>query len=465
MPQDFGPWFWTALALPAEDRADLLRRLLVADGTGGDDRFLAAAGEFLVADARTAQPLLCAWFGDARRLPALPAATVATAAQALLYTHREGHVDTLVDALVADGHERADELLSTLAEEDPGAVCRGVARWAVDPRPARRVAAVAYGLRAAPYAASEADRELLRVAAATLLSRTADAALHGGALALLVRDPVSRGRYVEQAAARFAAVQDPQLTAAALGVALATHRGPVLDAYRRRLAAPGSQVGDVLRVLAEETAPAVAAPATAFAGNCSGRAPARRATSRRTPNAAWRGAGPTRRSARWSAPRSVRGRPPSVPRWRPSWRRRRRPPAPRSVANCWRNCSGTRPIPTSSRRSSSHWSSATTRAPVRRRGSGTDTPRGCGARSCAWGRCWPGARRGRRARPAPGGAGQVGAGIRRVCPGLVRRGSGVWRALVGSGGLRTIEDVAAAGSRTASAGTPDAERVPSAWHS
>ncbi|MBL0781637.1 serine protease, partial [Streptomyces albidoflavus] len=208
VPQDFGPWFWTALALPAEERADLLRRLVVADGTGGDDRFLAAAGEFLVADARTAQPLLCAWFVDDRRLPALPAATVATAAQALLYTHREGHADTLVDALVADGHERADELLSTLAEEDPGAVCRGVARWSVDPRPARRVAAVAYGLRAAPYAASGADRELLRVAAATLLSRTADAALHGGALALLVRDPVSRGRYVEQAAARLAAAHD-----------------------------------------------------------------------------------------------------------------------------------------------------------------------------------------------------------------------------------------------------------------
>ncbi|MFC7471168.1 hypothetical protein ACFQVA_32040 [Actinomadura keratinilytica] len=323
----------------------------------------------------------------------LPAATVATAAQALLYTHREGHADTLVDALVADGHERADELLSTLAEEDPGAVCRGVARWSVDPRPARRVAAVAYGLRAAPYAASGADRELLRVAAATLLSRTADAALHGGALALLVRDPVSRGRYVEQAAARFAAAHDPQLTAAALGVALATHPGPVLDAFRRRLAAPGSQAGDVLRVLAEETAPAVAAPATAFAGSCSGRAPTRRATSRSMPNAVWRGVGPTRRWARWSAPRSVPGRPPSARRWRLSWRRRATPPAPRSVATCWRNCSGRRPTPTSSKRSSSRWSSATTRAPARRRGSGTDTPRGCGARSCAWGRCWPGARR------------------------------------------------------------------------
>lgn len=390
MPQDFGPWFWAALALPAEERADLLRRLVVADGTGGDDRFLAAAGEFLGADARTAQPLLCAWFGDDRRLPALPAATVATAAQALLYTHREGHADTLVDALVADGHERADELLSTLAEEDPGAVCRGVARWAVDPRPARRVAAVAYGLRAAPYAASEADRELLRVAAATLLSRTADAALHGGALALLVRDPVSRGRYVEQAAARFAAAQDPQLTATALGVALASHPGPVLDAFRRRLAAPGSQAGDVLRVLAEEAAPAVAAPATEFAA----------ALLRARPDTAGHVAAyAERRLARGGADAEVgalvraafRTGPPSVrAALAPSWRRRATPRAPRSVANCSRNCSGRRPTPTSSKRSSSRWSSDTTPAPARRRRSGPDTPRGCGARSCAWGRCWPG---------------------------------------------------------------------------
>ncbi|MBL3804169.1 hypothetical protein CH313_25025 [Streptomyces sp. TSRI0384-2] len=40
-----------------------------------------------------------------------------------------------------------------------------------------------------------------------------------------------------------------------------------------------------------------------------------------------------------------------------------------------------------------------------------------------------------------------------------------WRALVGAGGLRTIEDVAGPGARTPPAGTPDAERVPSAWHS
>lgn len=466
MPQDFGPWFWAALALPAEERADLLRRLVVADGTGGDDRFLAAAGDFLGADARTAQPLLCAWFGDDRRLPALPAATVATAAQALLYTHREGHADTLVDALVADGHERADELLSTLAEEDPGAVCRGVARWAIDPRPARRVAAVAYGLRAAPYAASEADRELLRVAAATLLSRTADAALHGGALALLVRDPVSRGRYVEQAAVRFAAAQDPQLTAAALGVALASHPGPVLDAYRRRLAAPGSQAGDVLRVLAEEAAPAVAAPATEFAA----------ALLRARPDTAGHVAAyAERRLARGGADAEVgalvraafRTGPPSVraalaplvaaPGDAPGaalrgellaelLREETHPDVLEALLVALVVRHDTRPGAAPEERAGH---AARLRSAVLR--VGTVLARGPEG----------GRRLDRRlaelARTVPGFAAYALA--------WYDEDPGVWRALVGSGGLRTIEDVAASGGRTAPAGTPDAERVPSAWHS
>ncbi|MGW9641861.1 trypsin-like peptidase domain-containing protein [Streptomyces albidoflavus] len=466
VPQDFGPWFWTALALPAEERADLLRRLVVADGTGGDDRFLAAAGEFLVADARTAQPLLCAWFVDDRRLPALPAATVATAAQALLYTHREGHADTLVDALVADGHERADELLSTLAEEDPGAVCRGVARWSVDPRPARRVAAVAYGLRAAPYAASGADRELLRVAAATLLSRTADAALHGGALALLVRDPVSRGRYVEQAAARFAAAHDPQLTAAALGVALATHPGPVLDAFRRRLAAPGSQAGDVLRVLAEETAPAVAAPATAFAGEL---------LRARPDTAGHVAAYAERRLARGGADAEVGAL------VRAAFRTG--PPAVRAALAPLVAAPGDAPgaalrgdLLEELLREETHPDvlEALLVALVVRH----DARPGAA----------PGERDGHAARlrsavlrvgtvlaRGPEGGRRLDrrlAELARTVPGFAAYALAwydedptVWRALVGSGGLRTIEDVAASGARTAPAGTPDAERVPSAWHS
>ncbi|AMM07929.1 Large Pro/Ala/Gly-rich protein [Streptomyces albidoflavus] len=466
VPQDFGPWFWAALALPAEERADLLRRLVVADGTGGDDRFLAAAGEFLGADARTAQPLLCAWFGDDRRLPALPAATVATAAQALLYTHREGHADTLVDALVADGHERADELLSTLAEEDPGAVCRGVARWAVDPRPARRVAAVAYGLRAAPYAASEADRELLRVAAATLLSRTADAALHGGALALLVRDPVSRGRYVEQAAARFAAAQDPQLTAAALGVALASHPGPVLDAFRRRLAAPGSQAGDVLRVLAEEAAPAVAAPATEFAA----------ALLRARPDTAGHVAAyAERRLARGGADAEVgalvraafRTGPPSV----------RAALAPLVAAPCDAQGAALRgELLTELLREETHpdvLEALLVALVVRhdtRPGAAPEERDGHAARLRS-----VVLRVGTVLARGPEGGRRLDrrlAELARTVPGFAAyalawydEDPGVWRALVGSRGLRTIEDVAASGGRTAPAGTPGAERVPSAWHS
>lgn len=466
VPQDFGPWFWTALALPAEERADLLRRLVVADGTGGDDRFLAAAGEFLVADARTAQPLLCAWFGDDRRLPALPAATVATAAQALLYTHREGRADTLVDALVADGHERADGLLSTLAEEDPGAVCRGVARWSVDPRPARRVAAVAYGLRAAPYAASGADRELLRVAAATLLSRTADAALHGGALALLVRDPVSRGRYVEQAAARFAAAQDPQLTAAALGVALATHPGPVLDAFRRRLAAPGSQAGDVLRVLAEAAEPAVAASATAFAAELLRARPdtaghvAAYAERRLARGGADAEVGALVRAAFRTGPPSVRAAlaplvaapgdaPGAVLRGElleELLRDETHPDVLEALLVALVVRHDARPGAAPGER---HGHAARLRSAVLRVGTVL-------ARSPEGGR-----RLDRRlaelARTVPGFAAYALA--------WYDEAPGVWRALVGSGGLRTMEDVAASGARTAPAGTPDAERLPSAWHS
>ncbi|MFI8903941.1 hypothetical protein ACIGV8_00105 [Streptomyces albidoflavus] len=466
VPQDFGPWFWTELALPAEERADLLRRLVVADGTGGDDRFLAAAGEFLVADARAAQPLLCAWFGDDRRLPALPAATVATAAQALLYTHREGSADTLVDALVADGHERADELLSTLAEEDPGAVCRGVARWSVDPRPARRVAAVAYGLRAALYAASEADRELLRVAAATLLSRTVDAALHGGALALLVRDPVSRGRYVEQAAARFAAAHDPQLTAAALGVALATHPGPVLDAFRRRLAAPGSQPGDVLRVLAEEATPAVAGPATAFAGELLRARPdtaghvAAYAERRLARGGADAEVGALVRAAFRTGPPSVRAAlaplvaaPGDAPGaalrgelLEELLRDETHPDVLEALLVALVVRHDARPGATPGQRDGH---AARLRSAVLR--VGTVLARGPEG----------GRRLDRRlaelARTVPGFAAYALA--------WYDEDPGVWRALVGSGGLRTIEDVAASGAPAAPAGTPDAERVPSAWHS
>jgi hypothetical protein len=131
------------------------------------------------------QPLLCAWFADATPIAATPGATVATAAQALLHTHRRLALDDLAEALVARAHPRADELLAALAEEEPAALCRAVDRWSHDPRPERRVAAAAYGLAAAPYAATPADRDLLRSAALDLLARPADTTAHGPALALL----------------------------------------------------------------------------------------------------------------------------------------------------------------------------------------------------------------------------------------------------------------------------------------
>ncbi|MGZ9933733.1 hypothetical protein ACXNSR_28100 [Streptomyces sp. NC-S4] len=190
-PGDFGGRFWNRLRLPEPDRLDLLRRLLPADPAEAvpGDRYLDAAARRLARDPQRAQPLLCAWFTDGRRLRGRPGATVATAAQALLHTHRGLAVDDLAEALVTAAHPRADELLAVLAEEEPSALCRAVDRWARDERPGRRVAAAAYGLATAPYVRVPADRELLRRAARALLARPADATLHGSALAILLRDP------------------------------------------------------------------------------------------------------------------------------------------------------------------------------------------------------------------------------------------------------------------------------------
>ncbi|MGW0897868.1 hypothetical protein ACWD0G_12880, partial [Streptomyces goshikiensis] len=167
-PDTFGGWFWNRLRLPEPDRLDLLRRLLPAD-----HRYLDAAARRLVRAPRFVQPLLCAWFTDERRLRGRPGATVATAAQALLHTHRRLAVDDLTEVLVAAAHPRADELLAVLAEEEPSALCRAVDRWARDERPGRRVAAAAYGPAAAPHVHTPGDRGLLRHAAQTLLARTA----------------------------------------------------------------------------------------------------------------------------------------------------------------------------------------------------------------------------------------------------------------------------------------------------
>ncbi|MET9086537.1 trypsin-like peptidase domain-containing protein [Streptomyces sp. NPDC004237] len=284
-PAEFGPDFWTALALPDAERFDLLRRLVLADeplpetaGVGrfgarpvaedtqgrgeprhpdtqdrGEPRYLDAVARLLAADPAAVQPYLTRWFDDERPLPAMPHATVATAAQALLHTHRRRALDDLTEVLVDAAHRRGDELLGVLAEDEPSALCRAVDRWAHDERPARRVAAVAHGLRAAPHVRSEPDRELLRYAALALLARPADCTLHGGALALLVRDPRTRARHLPQALRHFTA-GDLQLTPAALVPALASHPDEVLEAFRVRLRGPDA--GPVLRTLAEVIVPA-----------------------------------------------------------------------------------------------------------------------------------------------------------------------------------------------------------------
>ncbi|GEC06392.1 hypothetical protein SSP24_40470 [Streptomyces spinoverrucosus] len=256
VPGEFGPGFWTEPALPDAERFDLLRRLVLADtGPADGGRYLDAAAQLLAADPTAVQPHLMRWFDDERPLPAAPHATVATAAQALLHTHRHRALDDLTEALLDSGHRRGDELLGVFAEEEPSAVCRAVDRWAHDERSARRLAAVVHGLRAAPHARSEADRELLRYAALALLARPADGSLHGGALALLVRDPHTRARHLPRAVEHFAAV-DPQLPASALVTALATHPEPVLGAFRARLHRPDA--GEALFTLADAATPALA---------------------------------------------------------------------------------------------------------------------------------------------------------------------------------------------------------------
>ncbi|MEU6510644.1 serine protease [Streptomyces sp. NPDC046942] len=264
VPAEFAPVFWTELPLPDAERLDLLRRLVLADqaalGPGG--RHLDAVAGLLAAAPAVVQPELIRWFDDERPLPATPHATVATAAQALLHTHRHGAPDTLTDLLVAAAHRRADELLATLAEDEPAAVCRAVDRWAHDERPARRAAAVAFGLRAAPHARTEADREHVRHCALAVLARPADRTLHGGALALLVHDPHTREQHLA-AALRHFTDGDPHLPPGALAPALATHPEPVLEAFAARLHAPDP--AEALHTLVDATPPALARRVAALA--------------------------------------------------------------------------------------------------------------------------------------------------------------------------------------------------------
>ncbi|MEV3993466.1 trypsin-like peptidase domain-containing protein [Streptomyces sp. NPDC049837] len=264
---EFGPWFWERLRIGEDDRVDLLRRLVPADGAPGTrdvPRYLDAVAVRLAADPRGVQPLLCRWFTDERPLPAQSGAqvrpTVAGAAQALLYAHRDLAADDLCEALVTTAHPRADELLAALAEDEPAALCRAVDRWAHDDtRPGRRVAAAAYGQLLAAHVTTDAERELLRYAAVALLGRPGDAALHGPALDLLVRDPHSRNQYLGRALAAFRAGA-PGLPANAFAAALNTHPEPVLAAFRARLldGGPGPGAAAVLDALAGLRTPALA---------------------------------------------------------------------------------------------------------------------------------------------------------------------------------------------------------------
>ncbi|MGA5727038.1 trypsin-like peptidase domain-containing protein [Streptomyces seoulensis] len=258
VPEEFGPGFWTALALPDAERFALLRRLVPADpavAEGARERYLDAAARLLAADPAAAQPYLTRWFEDERPLPATPHATVATAAQALLHTHRYGALDHLTEALIDSGHRRAVELLAVLAEDEPSAACRAVDRWARDEDPARRATALVLARRTAPHTGTATDHTLLRRAAHALLARPADRALHGGALALLAVDPVSRDQHLPRALRHFTA-GDRGLPPTALLPALATHPDTVLDAFRARLRGPDPAL--TLRALADVTDPALA---------------------------------------------------------------------------------------------------------------------------------------------------------------------------------------------------------------
>ena len=270
VPAAFGPGFWAAVALPPGERFDLLRRLVVTDPRRSAPpgalpapepvsgaRHLDTVARLLAEDPAAVHPHLVGWFDDERALPSMPHATVAAAAQALLYAHRRHAPDHLAEALVDRAHRRADELLGTLAEEEPSALCRAVDRWAHDDRPARRVAAVVHGLRAAPFAVTGTDRHLLRRAALAVLARPADDPLHGGALGILVRDPVTRDRYLPHALERFAG-GDARLSPDTLVAALTTHPEPVFAAFRDRLRRPGPDTADLLRTLADVTTPALA---------------------------------------------------------------------------------------------------------------------------------------------------------------------------------------------------------------
>ncbi|MFE5858231.1 serine protease [Streptomyces sp. NPDC056500] len=251
----FGPAFWCGLRLSEADRLDLLRRLVPADppARGGRPSFLDAVAARLAADPLLVQPLLCRWLTDRTPLAAgsLPGfdSSVAGAARTLLYDHRMLAPDDLMEALVASGHPGAHELLAALAAAEPSALSRAVDRWAHDPRPERRRAAATHAPVTAAHADTEAEGALLRYAASALLARPADEELRGPALAVLIRDPLTRSRHLARALDCWAAGV-PGLSASALIPALTTHADQVFPVLGARLREADGDAGEVVRALA-----------------------------------------------------------------------------------------------------------------------------------------------------------------------------------------------------------------------
>lgn len=311
--------FWTGLPLPVPELVGLLR-LQVRDA---GPRALDAVADLIRADPTTALPAVCGWFRDER---------VAATAVHLLRSHRRIALDDLTEALVTSAHPRADALLRELAVTEPSALCRAVDRWVHDPRPERHVAAAVHGPAVRPE--SEADRRLLGFAAETLLARDAEAELHGAALALLVADPGSRGRYLPAAAARYAAA-DPLLRAQDLAAALDSHPDQVLAAYAVRLGQPGEEAAAILLTLARSRPHAPGPPPPGWSATTW-------SAVRRPPSRSPGGWRPAPGSARASGPPcwpSPAGSPTASPPPSAPLSPRRWPSIPpRSAGNCWRRC-------------------------------------------------------------------------------------------------------------------------------
>jgi hypothetical protein len=249
--------FWADLPLPVADRIDLLK----LPARSGEPAAPDAIGRLVRGDPVASLRALCRWFRDER---------VADAAVHLLRAHRRFALDDLTEALVDAAHPRADALLRELAGTEPSAMCRATDRWAHDPRPERHVAAAVHG--PSVRAESEPDRSLLRFAAETLLTRDGEPNLHGAALALLVADPLTRGRHLPAAVAHYAAGEQ-LLTARQLLPALDTHTALVLSGYAVRMRRPGEEAAAILDTLGTAAAPRAQAAVVRLVADHLGRRP------------------------------------------------------------------------------------------------------------------------------------------------------------------------------------------------